>query len=296
LRPLGPAPINSAEHADNLVITAGKISPTDIFDANTYAPDPRNDFLNWAIIDAGAYDYAADAWGYSYGIVSEWTQAWWTLRGGLFDLLRIPNTTALQRGFGQFELVAEGEERDAWWGRLGKLKLLGSVNRGRMGSYDDAARLAQATGLVRRYASRPGMSINLEQELDDNFGLFARASLNDGSKEAYEFTEIDRSLSLGLSLRGTDWGRPNDTVGVANVVHALSASARRYFAAGGLGILIGDGKLPHYGTEDILEVYYSAQVWDWLTVSADYQFIANPAYSSDRGPVSALGARLNAKF
>ncbi len=145
-------------------------------------------------------------------------------------------------------------------------------------------------------ASRPGAALNLEQQIDDTLGLFARASLNDGSKEAYEFTEINRSLAVGLSLKGGGWGRPNDTVGVAGVVNALSSSARRYFAAGGIGILIGDGQLPHYATENILETYYSAQMTDWLVASADYQFIANPAYNRDRGPVSVLSVRLHAQF
>ena len=294
--------LGGARTADNLVITAGKISVTDIFDTNAYAHDPKNDFLNWSIIDAGAYDYAADAWGYSYGIASEWTQDWWTLRAGIFDLSRVPNSKELETDFSQFELVAEAEERHAWWGEPGKLKLLGFVNRGRMGSYDDALSLAQSNGqppdtaLVRRYASRPGMSLNLEQQIEDNLGFFMRASLNDGSEEAYEFTEINRSISLGLSLKGTNWNRPNDTFGVAGVVNALSGDAQRYFAAGGMGILIGDGQLPNYGTEDILETYYSAQLTGWLTATADYQFIANPAYNRDRGPVSVLGARLHAQF
>jgi len=297
-----PNQLGGTRTANNIVVTAGKISPTDIFDTNSYAHDPKNDFLNWAIIDAGAFDYAADAWGYSYGIVAEWTEAWWTLRAGLFDLSRVPNTTELETDFSQFEVVAELEERHSWWGQAGKLKLLGFVNRGRMGSYNDAVRLGELThttpdtAAVRHYSSRPGFSLNLEQHLSDDLGLFARASINDGSKEAYEFTEINRSVSLGLSLNGSDWDRPDDTLGIAAVVNGLSDSARRYFAAGGLGILIGDGQLPRYGSEDVVEAYYSAQVSAGLDAGADYQFIANPAYSSERGPVSILGARLHAQF
>jgi high affinity Mn2+ porin len=224
------------------------------------------------------------------------------MRAGLFDLSRVPNTTQLQRGFGQFELAVEGEERHTLWALPGKLKLLAFVNRGRMGNYGDAVRLARATGdapdtaLVRRPAARPGVSVDLEQQIVDDLGAFVRASWNDGSKEAYEFTEINRSLSAGLSLKGSDWGRANDNIGLGGVVNALSASARRYFAAGGMGILIGDGQLPRYGTEDILEAYYSAELTGWLAASADYQFIANPAYARARGPVSVLGARLHAQF
>ncbi len=298
----GPNQLGGTRTANNLVITAGKISVTDIFDANAYAHDPRADFLNWSIVDAGAYDYAADAWGYSYGIAAEWTEDWWTLRFGLFDLSRVPNTTQLERGFGQFELVGEAEERHTFLGEPGKLRFLAFVNRGRMGSYDAAVRLGQQTGLmpdtalVRNYASRPGFSINLEQRIVDDLGFFARASVNDGSKEAYEFTEINRSASAGFSLKGLRWGRPNDTVGIAGAVNALSDAARRYFAAGGMGILIGDGQLPHYATENIAEVYYQARMTAWLSASVDYQFIANPAYNRDRGPVSFFGARLHAQF
>ena len=298
----GANQLGGSHTADHLILTGGKISVTDIFDTNSYAHDPRGDFLNWAVIDSGAFDYAADAWGYSYGAAVEWTQNWWTLRTGLFALSRIPNTTKLDTGFGQFEMVAEAEERHAWWGRPGKLKLLGFINRGRMGAYRDAVRLGQASGqtpdtaLVRRYASLPGAAVNLEQQISNTLGVFARVSFNDGSKEAYEFTEINRSLALGLSLKGADWGRPDDVAGLAAVINGLSRPARAYFAAGGMGILIGDGQLPHYGGESIIEAYYNAQITDWLAAGADYQLVVNPAYTRDRGPVSILGARLHAQF
>jgi high affinity Mn2+ porin len=287
--------------ADNLIFTAGKLSVTDIFDTNAYAHDPKSDFLNWAIIDSGAFDYAADAWGYSYGGAAEWTRDRWTLRAGLFDLSRVPNSTKLERGFGQFEADAEFEARHTLFGREGKVKLLAFVNRGRMGSYSDAVRLAEMTGripdtaLVRRYNSRPGFVLNLEQQLSEQLGAFARLSVNDGSKEAYEFTEINKSLAAGLSLKGAAWHRLDDTVGVAFVLNGLSHAARTYFAAGGLGILIGDGRLPHYGAETIGEAYYNAALTDWLTLGADCQFVADPAYNRDRGPVSVLGLRLHAQ-
>lgn len=287
--------------SDNLIFTAGKLSVTDVFDTNAYAHDPKSDFLNWSLIDSGAFDYAADAWGYSYGGAAEWTQSWWTLRAGLFDLSRVPNSTKLTRGFGQFEAVAEFEARHRLFGRDGKVKLLAFVNRGRMGSYQDAVRHGEETGtvpdtaLVRRYKSRPGFVLNIEQSFTHQLGAFARLSANDGSKEAYEFTEINRSLAAGLSLKGTSWQRPDDTVGAAFVLNNLSHSAQDYFAADGLGILIGDGRLPHYGSETIGEAYYNATLKDWLTLGADYQFVTNPAYNRDRGPVSVLGLRLHAQ-
>ncbi len=286
----------------NLVVTAGKISVTDIFDTNSYAHDPKQDFFNWAVIDSGAFDYAADAWAYSYGIAMEWTQGWWTIRAGLFDLSRVPNTTELETDFSQFELVGEAEERHMFFGRPGKIRLLGYFNRGRMGSYTDAVGFARVTGSipdtasVRRYSSRPGAALNLEQQIVDDLGVFARASINDGSKEAYEFTEINRSLSVGLSWKGSSWGRPQDVFGLAAVTNELSNAARNYFAAGGLGILIGDGRLPHYGSENIIETYYNINIAEGFALAADYQLITHPAYNRDRGPVSVLGMRAHVQY
>ena len=292
----------ATSHSENsFVVTAGKISATDIFDNNTYAHDPRHDFLNWAVIDSGAYDYAADSWAYTYGISGEWNQDWWSWRLGLFDLSRQPNQAALVRGFGEYELVTEGEERHTLFGHDGKARLLFYYNRGRMGSYNDAVALALAThslpntALVRKASTRPGGALNMEQGFTDDLGGFLRLSMNDGSKEAYEFTEINRSVALGLSLKGSSWGRGDDTVGLAFVNDAISRAAQNYFADGGMGILIGDGRL-NYGTENIVESYYSAKLADWLSGALDYQFIANPAYNKDRGPISVLGARLHAEF
>ena len=294
--------LGGTQMSDNIVVTLGKFSVTDIFDNNSYAHDPRADFLNWSIIDAGAFDYAADAWGFTYGGAVEWTQSWWTLRGGLFDLSRVPNSKFLERGFGQFELDVEAEERHEIAGQPGKVKLLAFLNRGNMADYTDAVRAALGTGAapsvaaVRGYGSRPGIELNTEQQIVANLGAFLRASYDDGHKEAYEFTEIDESVSGGLSWKGVDWDRPNDTIGLAAVANGISKDARNYFAAGGLGILIGDGSLTNYGWEKILETYYSAAVIDGITVSADYQYVVNPAYNRDRGPVSIFGLRLHAEI
>jgi high affinity Mn2+ porin len=283
---------------DNVVITAGKFSPTDIFDVNDYAHDPMHDFLNWAIIDAGPWDYAADAWGYSYGAAGEWSFAAWTLRGGMFNLSRQPNGTELTRGFGQYQLDAEVERRFTLGGREGKLKLLGFASRGRLGDYNDAIALAGVPdiSLVRRGAWKSGVSVNGQQALSVDLGLFARATLSDGSKEGDEFTDMANSISTGLSLKGTSWGRADDRVGLAFESGGITDAGRRFFAAGGLGILIGDGRLDHYAREDIVEAYYALQVRQGIQASLDYQFVANPAYNADRGPVSVLGFRLHGEF
>jgi high affinity Mn2+ porin len=298
----GPNELGGMLTANNVTVTFGKFSVVDVFDTNSYAHDPRADFLNWSIIDAAAFDYAADAWGYTVGGAVEWTQSWWTLRGGFFDLSNVPNSATLEPGFKEFALIGEFEGRYEWQGHPGKVKLLGFLNHGRMGSYNAAISLGQATGatpdttLVRQQASRPGVALNLEQELGPALGVFARASFNDGSKEAYEFTDVNRSLALGAVLKGIAWSRPADLWGVAAVRNGISAVARAYFAAGGLGILVGDGQLPHAGGEQIFETFYALRVAEPVTISADYQYVTNPAYNRDRGPVSIFALRLHADF
>ena len=298
----GPNALGGSRARDNITITVGKFSVVDVFDNNAYAHDPRADFLNWSVVDAGAFDYAADAWGYTYGAAVEWTQNAWTLRTGAFALSKVPNSEVLDSSFRQYSLVAELEERHELFGHAGKVKLLGFVNRGRMARYDDAVRWGQANGLVpdaarvRRFASRPGVALNLEQEITAAAGVFARASINDGTKEAFEFTEINRSLSAGASIKGGLWQRAEDTAGVAVAVNAISAAAQRYFAAGGIGILIGDGQLPRYGAEQIFETWYAAKLTDTVSLALNFQRIVHPAYNRDRGPVSIFAFRLHTEF
>lgn len=298
----GANELGGTQTADNVTLTVGKFSVVDIFDTNRYAHDPRGDFLNWSIIDAGAFDYAADAWGYTVGAAAEWTQSWWTLRGGFFDLSDVPNSKQLEAGFKEFQVVGEFEGRYALAEHPGKLKLLGFLSYGRMGKYDDAVRLGQETGavpdtsLVRHYTTRPGVALNLEQEIAPNIGAFARLSFNDGSKEEYDFTDVNRSLSGGISIMGAGWNRADDTFGLAGAVNEISAAAQSYFAAGGLGGIIGDGQLPHPRSERILETYYSMRVAEHFTITAEYQYVVNPAYNPDRGPVNIFGLRLHAEF
>jgi high affinity Mn2+ porin len=290
-----------SQTADRLVITVGKFSVSDIFDTIGYAHNPREDFMNWALVDAGTFDYAADAWGYTYGAAVEWYRGNWALRGGLFDLSVVPNNTDLDPRFGQFQWVGEIEHRHQLWGLPGKVAVNGFLTRGRMGSFEDAILLAQITGgpadiaAVRRYNSRGGVSVLAEQQVSSDLGVFARAGWANGNIEPYEFTDIDRTVAAGLSLKGTRWGRPDDTVGLAGIVNGISAVHQAFLNAGGLGILVGDGQLPNAGSEKIIEMYYSFPVFSWR-VTFDYQFVANPAYNRDRGPVSIVGTRLHAQF
>jgi high affinity Mn2+ porin len=257
--------------------------------------------MNWALIDAGTFDYAADAWGYSYGASAEWYRGDWTFRGGLFDLSIVPNSTELDPSFAQFQWLGEIERRYALWGHPGKLAITGFLSRGRMGTFEDAIELAQTAGtapdtaLVRQYRSRGGLDLNLEQEITADLGMFVRAGWANGDVEPYEYTDVDRTVAAGLSLTGKQWGRPDDSVGLAGIVNGISKIHEEYLNNGGLGILIGDSMLPHPGPEQIIEAYYEFPVYSWI-VTFDYQFIVNPAYNEDRGPVSVIGARLHTQF
>ncbi len=288
--------------ANRVVLTIGKFGANDIFDTNVYAHDPRQDFSNWAIVDTGSWDYAADAWGYTYGIATEWYQDWWTLRVGGFALSQVPNSSALDTSGGQIQYDAEAEERHSWWGGAGKLKILGFLTRGRMGDFNDAIALAQETGgpasivPVRRYRSRAGVSLDLEQALTAELGLFIRSGIAEGGREAYEFTDIGKTFAIGLALQGKSWGRANDTVGLATVFDDISRRDKNFLNKGGLGILVGDGRLPNSAPEQALEAYYSYAVASFAHISADYQFVNNPAYDRYRGPVSVFGMRLHVQY
>jgi high affinity Mn2+ porin len=284
------------------VFTVGKMGVADIFDLNQYAHDPRADFLNWAAVDAGSFDYAADAWGYTVGAAAEWYQGTWTMRMGVFDLSNIPNSVHLEPGFHEFQMIAELEKRHTILDRPGKVMITMFDSRGRMGLLDSALERAEATGqpvdiaAVRQYRGRLGASLNLEQQLTNDLGLFARLGKAAGNVEVYEFSDIDRSVVAGLSLKGTLWHREHDTVGVAGIDNGISAERERFLAAGGLGILVGDGQLPHPGPEEIIETYYEATVFPQIQLTLDYQWIAHPAYNLDRGPVSVFAVRFHAQF
>lgn len=296
----GPNQFALPQRSNRLVLTLGKVSVVDIFDVNRYAHDPRADFLNWSVIDAGSFDYAADAWGYSVGGAAEWYEGPWAWRAGVFDLSDTPNSTRLEPGFGEYQVDFEAEHRHQFLGQPGKIDITVFESHARMGLLEDAIAYAQANGLqpdpapVRRYRKRDGISLNLEQQLTSNVGMFARLGDAGGDVETYDFTDIDRTGSVGVSVSGGPWHRPGDTVGLAGVVNAISRDRRQYLAAGGLGVLVGDGRLPHAGHEDILETYYQAAVISAVDVTLDYQWVGNPAYNRDRGPVSIFAVRVHA--
>ena len=294
--------LGGAQTADRVVFWIGKFGVPDVFDTNSYANNPRQDFSDWALVNTGTLDYAADAWGFSYGTAVEWYQDWWTLRAGGFALSRVPNSTELDTSGSQFQLLAEAEARHTILGQDGKLKVTGFLTRGRMGDYSDAIVLAgqlgttPATADVRQYRSRSGVSLNLEQAITSDLGVFLRTGFAEGGREPYEFTDTDRTFAIGLALQGQRWGLPADTFGLATVIDGISHRHKDYLAAGGLGILIGDGALPLSGPEQVVETYYSHRLASFAHVTAAYQFVNNPGYDRVRGPVCVLSVRLHLQY
>ena len=290
----------STVDVSRLVVTAGKFSANDIFDDNQYAHDSRTQFMSWSLWEATAWDYPADAKGYTDGLAVELNQKNWALRGGWFLVPRIGNERNLDPRFGKrFGTVAELETRHEIAGQPGKLRWLVFLNRAPMGNYDQALALARATGatpditLVRRDSWKLGAALNLEQGLTDDLGLFARLSWNDGRTEGWSFTDINRSATAGLSLKGGAWGRDKDTLGIGIAIDAASKSNRNYLAAGGIDILAGDGRL-NYAPEAVFETYYSLDIAPaYASLTLDYQFVADPAFNQDRGPVSILAMRIH---
>jgi len=280
-----------------ITLYAGKLAVNDLFDTNSYAHDPRNDFMNWAVWEGGAYDYAADQRGYTDGAAAELNQKEWAFRLGAFLEPKRSNdrnldTRMLQRGGYQAEL----EERYELLGEAGKLRLLGFVNRSLAGSYRQALSMPDLDiAATRKTRVKAGFVINLEQAVTNQLGAFARLSWNDGHSEIISFTDIDRSAVIGLRLNGAAWDRPDDSLGLAAVVNALSSDHADFLAAGGLGILVGDGRL-HYATEDILETFYRWQFIKPLSLTANYQFFLHPAYNRDRGPVSVFAVRVHLQY
>jgi high affinity Mn2+ porin len=288
-----------------VTITAGRYAVQDIFDNNAYANDPRVDFLNFSIWAAGAFDYAADSVGYTWGITAELNGPYWSTRLGYFLEPAFSDTTVFDLAlFSRGGYIGELELRYAPYGRPGAVRLGAWLNSAFAGSYNDAVALAAVSpglspndtiAFTHQGRTKYGFYLNLDQEIIDNVGAFARFSWNDGRTEIMSFTDITSSLSGGLSIKGAPWGRPGDTIGIAGAVNWISADLANYLAGGGLGIMIGDGALT-YAPEVVAETYYSLQVAKGLFVTADYQYIANPAYNAVRGPVHVFSGRLMAKF
>ncbi len=292
-----------AVRKQRFVLTVGTLSIQDIFDDNAYSHDPRTQFLNWALVTHGAYDFAADARGYTTGAALEYFNDDWAVRFGRFAQPKEPNQMALDdRLFKNYGDQLELERAHTLLAQPGKLRLLAFRNVAKMSRYADALSLATVARTVPELNAvrtgqrvKYGVGLNIEQAITPDVGFFARAMWADGNTEAYAYTEIDRSFSLGTLIKGTAWGRAQDTFGVALAANGLSVPHRRYLERGGIGFFIGDGALA-YRSETIVESNYNINLFKGLWLSADAQYIRNPAYNADRGPVKIGTLRLHSEF
>jgi len=311
-----PLTLAGKQDVSRVTFTLGRFSAKDVFDNNAYANDPRTQFMNWALMANEAWDYPADAIGYTTGLAAEWNLPGWAVRYGFFQMPRYANSLTgedrlLKWPFedsaqdapllDSWGMVAELERRYALGEHPGALRFLAFLNRANMADYAEAAAILRADGpaadisAAQEYRFKYGFGLNWEQEVVKNVGVFSRLGWNDGREAGWVFSDVGYAGSAGLSVKGAAWHRPDDTYGLAYVMSGISGVEREYLAAGGAGILAGDGRL-NYGWEKDLETYYDFKLWRTVHFSVDYQFITNPAFNQDRGPVSVFGGRLHWEF
>jgi high affinity Mn2+ porin len=281
-------------------VTAGRFTVTDFFDDNRYSHDPRSQFMGWAVMYNGAWDYPADTRGYTWGWLHEFHTKNWSLRYAISGEPKYANGPTIDRRlFRDHGQVWEVERRYKFGTRDGVIRVLGYANRAQAGSYADALNLAAATHTTpdvtatRRVGTlKYGIGINLEQAISRDAGVFARLGWNDGKTESFAFTAIDRLATGGFSYTGRSWRRPNDVAATELTVSGLSGVHALYLARGGLDFLLGDGKL-QYGPEYVWEAYYNARLFPGFFAGYDLQHVANPAFNQDRGPVWISSIRLH---
>jgi high affinity Mn2+ porin len=314
-----PMQLGTTEDSRRFVLRAGNFSILDFFDKNSYSGDLRRQFNNMAFLTYAAYDFAADARGYTWGVVGELAYDDWSFRFGHILAPKNPNQLALAiQPFTYFGQQFEIEHRHQIADQDGAIRVLMYRNYENIGSFSDAINAFQANannnaancvafnyGSADSYApdlcwarkpqTKMGIGINLEQQIYDDIGLFFRGMYSDGKTEVYSYTSTDRSVSLGAVSKGSRWGRSNDTVGLGYAIGWLSKQHAQYLTLGGIDGFIGDGALS-YSPEQVVDLYYSFNVFGPVWLTGDYQHIANPAYNAARGPVDIYGARIHVEF
>jgi hypothetical protein len=297
-----PLSLASTVPVRRLELRLGKMSTADFFDLNSAGSDSHLQFMNWAAVNNGAFDYAADTRGYTYGLVAEYYARSWAARFGEMLMPTVANGIVLDWNIAR----ARGENYEVEYHtafipkRASVMRALGFVNHANMGSYREAidgylsGRDAVPDITLYRQQGRVkyGFGLNAEQELTPLLRAFGRLGWNDGANESFAYTEIDRTAEAGADFRGKPWHRRDDKVGAAFVANGISGDHRRYLALGGDGFILGDGGL-NYGLEKIFETYYTAHVWRGISVAADYQHVTDPGYNRDRGPASIMTFRIH---
>ena len=319
--------LRGKQDTDRITITLGRFSSKDIFDNNQYSNDPRAQFMNWALMANAAWDYPADALGFTTGIAIEWNRPNWTLRYGWLQMSKYRNNftaeglyltlpTEPESGDGKifqdWGMVTELEHRHSITNHPGAVRFLAFDDRANMGSYKAAVALANdpATlaiwgtpanflasangvtgGIDNTHALHNtwGFGLNIDQEIAKNIGAFSRIGWNSGQNESFEFTDANWTATFGASIKGEKWKQPDDVIGAAFIASGISKANQDYMAAGGIGILTGDGAL-NYGAEKNVELYYDHKISKYFRSALDYQFVDAPAFNRDRGPIPSIFA------
>lgn len=314
-----PMQLGTTEDSHRLVINAGNFSILDIFDKNQFSGDLRRQFMNMAFLTYAAYDFGADARGYTWGMTGQYFHDDWAFRFGRIIAPYHPNQLTLNWNiFQYYGDQVEIEHKHRWGEQPGVVRLLGFRNRENMARFSDAiaafetnpaenattcigfnydSHNAHAPDLcwARRSNIKSGIGVNLEQQITEEVGVFLRGMYNDGKTEVYSFTSTDRSLSLGTLVKGGLWGRNRDLAGLGYAQGWISKSHAHYLGMGGIDGFIGDGAIKQ-SSEHAVDMFYSINIWKPIWITADYQFIANPAYNADRGPLNVYSARFHAEF
>lgn len=300
--PLSPAPDAPVRRIE---LRAGKMTLPDVFDVNDVGSDSHLQFMNWTADNNGAWDYAADTRGYTVGGLAEYDDRTWSLRYGVFAMPTVANGLDLDWAFsrahgqnGEFEL-----RHSLVPGRKGVTRALFYANRAHMGNYREAvaAFLAgtDSTPTITLHehigALKYGFGLNNEQELTNTLRVFGRFGWNEGQHESFAYTEVDETIETGGDLAGASWHRPIDKVGLVVISNAIKRDHQNYLRYGGLGFLLGDGRL-NYGRENIEESYYNLHAWRGLFYAVDVQHFNNPGYNRDRGPVWVGSVRAHMDF
>ncbi|MBN9381381.1 MAG: carbohydrate porin [Chitinophagaceae bacterium] len=288
-----------------ITLTAGKFSVGDFFDNSSISHDPRSDFMNWAFMNNGAYDYAANTRGYTYGFVAEYVRPGWTLRLGTALEPTFSNGPELDWHYTHTNSEnLELEKRYSLHGHKGTIRLLTFYNVNKGPKYQQAIATKQngtdtSMDVIygKEYGNKKyGFGINAEQEFSNIVSAFFRLGWNDGKNATWAFAEIDNTISGGIRIYGNNWKRSSDNIGVALLSNGISKDHRDFLAAGGYGFMIGDGQLPHYSRENIAELFYQCKLFYNLWITLDYQFVDHPAYNQDRGPVHVFSGRAHIEF
>ena len=301
----GPFGLATSLPARRLELRIGKFGMVDFFDANSWGTDSHLQFLNWTVDNNGAYDYAANTRGYTDGAILEYDDHWFTVRFGVALMPKVANgiflDADLARARGEnLEFVAAGNR---FLHRAGTVRLLGYLNQANMGNYEEAIRdfkngetpVPDIISTRQQGRHKYGFGLNFEQELTSQLGVFGRLGWSDGRNESFAYTEVDRTLEVGVFTKGQKWKRRNDRAGAAFVMNGIIAAHQEYLALGGRGFLLGDGALT-YGHEKIFEGFYTAHLWRGFFASFDLQHLNNPGYNKDRGPVFVPAVRFHVDF